>query len=241
MKTKLISLTIFSIALFYICWGISQLISIKTEQSLLSSLLFSIVFTGIIGAFIPIYFKNRFRWSYNKPSSSKIIGYVFLILAIIFSTALSGAFVKVIELKYSWDLILKYILLFFPMSLGIGLFAFLLIPNTIQGWENNKIKSVLLVVSISIFFFLSFYIDSLFQDIELAATMCFIGLLLGLGYLFLRNFWIVYLSLFIIMLVNTLADNKYDEYSFWIVIFSTLLSLTILTIDFIKNRKLSKK
>ena len=237
MKTKLF----FSIVLFYICWGISQLISIKTQQSLLSSLLFSIVFTGLIGAFIPIYFKNRFHWSYNKPSSSKILGYVFLILAIVFSTALSGAFVKVIELKYSWDLILKYILLFFPMSLGIGFFAFLLIPNTKQGWENNKIKSVLLVVSISIFFFLSFYIDSLFQDIELAATMAIIGLLLGLGYLFLRNFWIVYSALFIIMLVNTLADNKYDEYSFWIVIISTLLSLIILMFDFIKNKNTSKK
>ena len=127
------------------------------------------------------------------------------------------------------------------MSLGIGLFAFLLIPNTIQGWENNKIKSVLLVVSISIFFFLSFYIDSLFQDIELAATMAIIGLLLGLGYLFLRNFWIVYSALFIIMLVNTLADNKYDEYSFWIVIISTLLSLIILMFDFIKNKNTSKK
>jgi uncharacterized membrane-anchored protein len=98
-------------------------------------------------------------------------------------------------------------------------------------------KSVLLILSISIFFFLSFYVDSLFQDIELAATMGFIGLLLGLSYLFLGNFWVVYTTLFIIMLVNTLADNKYDEYSYWVVIVSTLLSLTILTFDFIKNRK----
>ncbi len=123
------------------------------------------------------------------------------------------------------------------MSLGIGLFAFLLIPNMIQDWNKNKIKSVLLVFSISFFFFLSFYVDSLFQDIELAATMGFIGLLLGLSYVFLGNFWVVYLALFIIMLVNTLADNKYDEYSYWVVIVSTLLSLTILMFDFIKNRK----
>ncbi len=68
--------------------------------------------------------------------------------------------------------------------------------------------------------------------------MAFIGLLLGLAYLFLRNFWLVYSTLFLIMLVNTLADNKYDEYNFWIVIISTILSLTILTFDFIKNRKL---
>lgn len=126
------------------------------------------------------------------------------------------------------------------MSLGIGLFAFLLIPNMIQDWNKNKIKSVLLVFSISFFFFLSFYVDSLFQDIELAATMGFIGLLLGLSYIFLGNFWVVYLTLFIIMLVNTLADNKYDEYSYWVVIVSTLLSLTLLMFDFVKNRKNKK-
>ncbi|MGB4655629.1 MAG: hypothetical protein WBH98_09385 [Bacteroidales bacterium] len=240
MKTKSTYILLFSIVLFYICWGVAQQISIRTQYSLLSSLLFSIVFTGIVGCIIPIYFKNKFRWSYNKPSSNKALGYIFLVLAIIFSTVLSGAFVKVVELNYSWTLILKYILLFFPMSLGIGLFAFLLIPNTIQDWEKNIKKSVFLVISISIFFFLSFYVDSLFRDVELASTMGFIGLLLALGYLFLGNFWIVYLSLFIIMLVNTLSDNKYDDYNYWIVIISTLLSLTILTIDFIKNTKLSK-
>ncbi|HPY81293.1 MAG TPA: hypothetical protein PK548_05595 [Bacteroidales bacterium] len=144
-------------------------------------------------------------------------------------------------MEYSGSIILKYILLFFPMSLGVGLFAFLLIPNMIQGWEKNKMKSVLLVISISIFFFFSFYMDSLFQDVELAITMGFIGLLLGVGYLFLRNFWIVYLALFIIMLVNTLSDNKYDEYSYWVVIVSTLLSLAILTFDFIKNKNKKKE
>ncbi|HHT22262.1 MAG TPA: hypothetical protein GXZ87_02965 [Bacteroidales bacterium] len=238
MKRKSTTLVILSIAVFYIGWGISQLISIKTQQLLLSSLFFSIVFTGLIGSFIPIFLKNRFHWNYNKSASNKIAGYLFLIVAILFSTILSGALFNVIELRYSWNLMLKYILLFFPMSLGIGLFAFLLIPNTIQDWEKNKINSVLLIISISIFFFLSFFIDSLLQDIELAATMGVIGLLLGVSYLFLRNFWIVYSALFIIMLVNTLADNKYDEYNYGIVVISTLLSLTILTFDFIKNRNL---
>ena len=241
MKTKLPLLAILSVALFYIGWGVSQLISIKTQQSLLSSLLFSIVFTGIIGTFIPIFFKNKFRWSYNKPSSNKIVGYLFLVLAVLFSTVLSGAFIKVIELKYSWSLMLKYILLFFSMSLGISLFAFLLIPNTIQDWKKNKMKGALLIISISIFFFISFFVDSLFQDIELAATMGVIGLLLGVSYLFLRNFWIIYLALFIIMIVNTLADNKYDEYSYGVVIVSTLLSLAILMYDFRKNRNLLKE
>lgn len=230
-----------SIAFFYIGWGVSQLIGIKMHNSLLSSLLFSFVFTGLIGTFIPIYFKNIFNWKYKKSSSNKIAGYFFLILAVIFSTLLSGAFVKVIELNYSWNLILKYVLLFFPMSLGIGLFAFLLIPNVIYNWEKSRNKSILLIASISIFFFISFYVDSLFQDIELAATMGVIGLLLGVSYLFLRNFWIIYLALFIIMIVNTLADNKYDEYSYGVVIVSTLLSLAILMYDFRKNRNLLKE
>jgi uncharacterized membrane-anchored protein len=108
----------------------------------------------------------------------------------------------------------------------------------VTGWRNDKKKSVLLVIAIGIFFFLSFYIDSLFQDLELAATMGVIGLLLGFAYLFLRNFWVVCSALFVIMLVNTLADNKYDDYSYWVVIVSTLLSLTILTFDILMNNKL---
>lgn len=226
--------TVFSFALLYICWGVSQLVSIKTQHSLLSSLLFSTVFTGLAGALVPIYLKNRFRWSYNRPSSNRPLGYLFLVLALVFSTVLSGALIKVVELQYSWDLILKYILLFFPMSLAIGLYAFLLIPNVIRDLKG--LKSASLVFSISVFFFLSFYVDSLFQDISLAATMGLIGLLLGLGYLFLRNFWVVYSVLFIIMLVNTMADNKYDDYNLGVVIVSTLLSLTILAFDLVKNK-----
>lgn len=235
MKTKPLHLAFLSIAFFYIGWGVSQLIGIKMHNSLLSSLLFPFVFTGLIGTFIPIFFKNIFNWKYKRLSSNKIAGYFFLILAVIFSTLLSGAFVKVIDLNYSWNLILKYVLLFFPMSLGIGLFAFLLIPNVIYNWEKSRNKSILLIASISIFFFISFYVDSLFQDIELAATMGLIGILLGLAYFFIRNFWVVYSVLFIIMLVNTLADNKYDEYSYWVVAISSILSLVILLFDFIKN------
>jgi len=237
MKTNPFFLGIFLIVVFYLFWGVSQFVGIKMRQPLPSSLLFSIAFTGLIGCFIPIYFKNKFHWNYNEPSSNRIIGYLFLVVAIVFSTILSGALLKIVELNYSWIIILKYILLFFPMSLGLGLFVFLLIPNMICEWQNNKKKSALLVILISAFFFFSFYVDSLFQDIALAVTMGFIGLLLGLGYLFLRSFWIVYPVLFIIMLVNTLADNKYDEYNFAIVIVSTLLSATILVVDFMRSRK----
>jgi len=236
LKTQSLVCGLLSIALFYISWGISQFISIEMHYPLLSSLLFSIVFTGIIGCFLPLYLKNRFRWDYNKPSLNRVSGYLFLLLAITFSTLLSGALFKVVKLEYARIMILKYILLFFPMSLGIGLFAFLLIPNMIQDWQSSKPKSVLLVISIGIFFFLAFYVDSLFQDMALAGTMGLIGLLLGLSYLFLGNFWVVCSALFIIMIVNTLADNKYDDYNYWIVIVSTLLSLTILMLDFTKNK-----
>lgn len=240
MKIRLIVISLSIIALFFISWGLAQFIAIEMQKTLLSSIIFSILFTGIIGCVIPIYLKNSLQWSYNRTSSSKITGYVFLMLAIIFSTLFSGALIKVIKLGYSWNIFLKYVFLFFPLSLAIGLFAFLLIPNTIRDWESNKVKGALLVISISIFFFLAFYIDSLFQDIALAATMGFIGLLLGLGYFFLRKFWVVYSALFIIMLVNTLADNKYDDYSYRIVFAGTLISLSVLIIDFIHNKKLTK-
>lgn len=237
MKTKSTLWILLLVLIFYISWAIPQFIILKSQNSLLPNLIFSTIFTGLIGCLAPIYLKNKYQWTYNKKSSKKIAGYLFLIIAIVFSIVLSGSLFKVIELKYSWIMILKYILLFFPMSLGIGLFAFLLIPNSISGWTNSRPKSILMIFLISVFFFLGFYIDSLFHNIELAGIMGFIGLLLGLSYFFLRKFWIVYFTLFLIILINTLADNQYNEYQYWIVITSTLISLLIIFFDYLKNKK----
>jgi hypothetical protein len=237
MKRRLTIWTIMSIAIFYISWGIPQFIKYKINDNILSNIIFSIIFTGVVGCCIPIFFKNKLEWTFNRPGSKRVIGFLLLVITILFGTLLSGAIFKVIELEYSWIIILKYVLLFFPMSLAISLFAFLMIPNTINGWMSNKAKGLFLVISIALFFFFAFYTDTLFRDIELAGIMGFLGLLFGLCYYFLRNFWMVYFGFFITMLINTLADNKYDEYQFWIVITSTLFSLIVLGIDLIKNRR----
>ena len=225
-----------AIIFFYSLWGISQLLNIKVENSILPHILFSIIFTGIAGCLIPIMLKNTYEWTYDRTDSKNILGLFFLVFTVIFGTIFSGAIFQVIKLHYSLGMVIKYVLLFFPMSLAISLFAFLVIPNLIDGWTNKKSKAILLVSSIALFFFISFLIDSLFTDMSFAGIMGLLGLLFGISYIFLRNFWIIYLGFFITMLINTLAENKHDEYQYWIVILSTLLSLLILLYDYLKNK-----
>jgi hypothetical protein len=225
-----------SILLFYISWGVPQLLSQKMGNSILPDLIFSTIFTGIAGCLIPIIIKNKFNLTYNQARSRKILGFVILIFTILFSTVFSEAIFQVIELNYSSLMIIKYIFLFLPMSLAISLFAFHLIPNTIDQL-NIKAKGLVTVFAIAVFFFFGFLVDTVFGELELASIMGFLGLMFGLSYIFLRNFFIVYIGFFITMLINTLAENKYDEHLVWLVILSTTISFSIIGYDYLKNRK----
>jgi hypothetical protein len=236
MNKELTIITVIALIAFYLAWGIPQLLVQKMDGSTYPDFLFSTVFTGITGCLVPILIKNKFDLTYNRSVKRRILGILILILTILFGTIGSGAFIEAVKIDYSFLLILKYILLFIPMSLGISLFAFHLIPHVIDKL-NTKAKDLITVVSIGVFFFIGFLIDSVFGDFELAGIMGVLGILFGLSYIFIRNFWIVYLGFFLTMLTNTLAENKYDEHSYWIVIMSTLISLIIIAFDLLETRK----
>jgi hypothetical protein len=157
---------------------------------------------------------------------------VSLVIGLIFSGALHNTF----KIGYSVEVVLKYILLFFPMPLGISLFAFLILPRLLDKINLNNLTN-LTVTSIltGAFFFIGFFIDSSFANMELAFTMAFLGIFFGLSNWFTKNFWITFFGFFTTVLCNTLSDGKYNNYPLIIVLISTLLSFGILAFDLKKK------
>ncbi len=152
------------------------------------------------------------------------------LLTLVSGVVFSGALTKTIELGYSAIIVLKYALLFFPMTLGISLFVFLLIPGLINKYFlSNPLNLIVTSISTWPFFFIGFFIDSTFGNIELAFTMAFLGLFFGLSNWFTKQFWITFPGFFITVLFNTLSEGKYGDYSFIIVLASTIISLIILS------------
>lgn len=228
---KLAKITILSLLFFYLSWGTAQYIAQETNEGVFSKVLFSLIFTCLSGCLIPILIKGKFRIAYNRKSKNSLAGWIFIVITVLLGVFGSGAFNKFIELNYSFFVFLKYVLLFFNMSLAISLFAFLIIPEVLSS-ISEKSKGLITVLTIGLFFFIGFEVDTLLKDTELAFTMGLLGFLFGMAYYFLKNFWIVFFALYGTILINTLSENKYDDFPFWILIVSCAISITILLVDF---------
>jgi len=229
-----------ALLLYYVCWGIPQFFNkYNILTPYLNDWFFSVMYTGVAGCLFPIILRNKFKVSYFHKSCipNKIAGLSLLALSLVFGLLFSGAVINTIKLGYTIDTIIKHILLFFPMSLGLSLFAFLIFPGVINSFNFNRIINLVITcISTSCFFFIGFFVDSTLGNIKLAFTMAFMGLFFGLSNWFIKNFWITFTGFFITMLFNTMAEDKYSNYPFLIVIVSTSISFLIILIDVIKNK-----
>jgi hypothetical protein len=235
---KLIKISIVSLLFFYVSWWLAQYIAQETKEGIFSKVFFSFIFTCLSGCLIPVLIKNSFAIAYNQKPKNRLIGWIFIVVTVLSGVFGSGAFIKFIELDYSFLIFLKYVLLFFNMSLAISFFAFLIIPELLKN-ISLKSKGIITVLAIGLFLFIGFEVDTLFRDTALSITMGIMGLLFGIAYYFLKNFWIVFFALFINILINTLSENKYDDYPFWILVLSCVLSISIILFEF-KQQKINK-
>ena len=218
-----------SLFVFYICWGFPQISNTYgiIENKLFLSTFFSIVYTGLAGCLLPILLINKFDIKANTSDrilTKSIIGYLFLIITLVFTVFFSNALSDTLSHNYSPIIYIKYVLLFFPMSLALSLYGFILIPALFQQMNNKLLKAIFTVISTGLFFALGFFIDSSFGSIELAITLSIIGLMLSIANILIKNFWVVFVGFFIIMLFNTLGEAKYIDNNIYIVIASSLLS-----------------
>lgn len=227
--------------IFYLGWGIPQFFDKNNILNpYINNWFFSVFFTGITGCLFPIIIRNKLGLEYIKKTKVRnfIIGIIVLIITLIVSIVFSDALSKVLQLKYTLTNIFKYVFLFIPMSFGLSIFAFLLIPRLIDQLSVSKITNFIISsILTGCFFFIGFFIDTTFGDIELAATMAILGILFAISNFLTKNFWLTFIAFFLTMLFNTLAENKYDEYP-WIILFvSIVITSSIIISDLIVKIK----
>jgi len=106
--------------------------------------------------------------------------------------------------------VIKYLLLFPPMALGLCLHSFFLIPRTIESLMGDKPSTLWLAVGGSaVSIGLGFWVDQLFSNFEIAIVMMVLGIFFGFGAILTRFVYLTYLFFLPTMLVNTLSEGKY--------------------------------
>jgi len=210
-----------SYIIFLTAWGVSQMAFPDWEGGwgVARCLFWGIVYLGIAGTALPLYIARKFDLAMSDPdvpAKRFIIGTAALLIAVGVGVFMSGSFDRVMEIRPPAAVVLKYLLLFAPMAAALTLHCLFLVPAAVTGalGGHNGAMSLAIVVS-ALSMGLGFLVDARFDSTENAVTMTVLGLLFGTGAVLTRSVSLTAFVFFLVMLSNTLAEGKYNDYPWY--------------------------
>jgi|GEM_PF-6435598 len=220
MKTKsneILFSTALSYAAFLLTWGIGQALDLWLGESgvFIQLTFFMVVYIALTGIAIPLVLARRFGFPIHAPTTkwNMLGGMGALLLVSILGIFFSDALPLLKASPPSLGGIIKYLLLFIPMSLGICLQCFFLIPRSLEAvFPKRRWTSIVVVLSSVIAIGAGFWVDQLFVSFELALIQMYLGIFFAVGALLTRSLPLTYAFYVVTMLFNTLSEGKYYAY-----------------------------
>jgi len=234
------------VVVYLTSWGLLQWLGRALEgwAEALSLALFMMLYVAASGILLPLNVGSKAGLRLREPSRGwrPWVGALLLIVALGAGLLGSGVLTELLATPPGWTVILKYMLLFLPMSLAVALVSFWLVPLTVLKRFGSGLGGTLTAVAAGgVVSFLGFWVDGLFGDPATALIMGFLGLLLTAAVVFLRSIWLVYPVFALLMLTNTLVEGKYHGVSWWALGVGFAVALAALIVGLRGGRKGVKK
>ncbi len=226
-KKQAIWVTI-SVVVYIGTWGLIQYLPTVYGESWVFELLFCVVAQVGTGLIVALVLSRKFdvRMAGGGTKRGWIIGSLLLAVVLILATFQSGALGQVIENPPGVEDVAKYLCLFVPMCLAIYFQFFFLVPMTVEKVLGTNILGRSVAVVISAFCVgVGFFADGV-GDLELALTMLMLGFFFGAGAVLTRSFWATFSVFIVVMLINTLAEAKYFDH-LWPVLIAEAVIATV--------------
>ena len=250
-KTRKILLwTLIAYATFLCSWGAGMVISRTMASRFWSLLLFYAIYIAPFGLFLPLLVSRKFGIEPHKPRGKwrTIAGIGVFIVFIVFGVFFSDALPLISANPPTLAIIIKYLLLFIPMGLGITLQCFFLIPRLTEnklgsGWWSAVIAVIASGLALGVCFFVDRFFDAapMKEVIEVSATMGALGLVCGTGALLTRSVYITAPVFITVMVLNTLSEAKYFDESWGALIAGFLLSALAVVLPLLIIKKPGRK
>ncbi len=218
-NTRLIATTAAAFLAWVAAWGALQFLHLRVgvEPRWLIELFFTGGYAAGLGVALPLWISARFGLSPRPPERRRArlaAGWALHATAALLALVGSGVAAELLTAPPAPVKVLRYVLLFVPMSLGIGLMCFHLLPRVVEcvlppGWPRAVLALLLPCAAI----FVGFCADTLLTDLPLAGTMALIVLLVGAAERLIRRLGASCLVLYVIVTLNTLNDAQHDDFN----------------------------
>jgi len=235
---KILLPVVVSYVAFLLAWGFSQALELWLNENgtFFQVTFFMVVYTALTGIAIPLALARRFGFELHEQTSGwrSVIGYLALGIVLAMSVFFSDALPLLRENPPTLAGVFKYVLLFVPMALGICLQCFFLIPRSLEAALPGRWWTPVLAVAASALSVgLGFWVDKLFQTTEYAVIQTLLGIFLGLGIVLTRSFYWTYACYLVAILVNTLSEGKYFQFSWGALVIGFLAACLGLSVNFL--------
>ncbi len=163
----------------------------------------------------------------RRSRTSVAIGSAALVVALVLGLGASGAMATVLADAPSPGVIVRYLILFPGMAFAVTLYCFWLVPRAVRrALGGGPMATVAAALAGSLAVAIGFWADGLGQDAGLAATQALVGFAVVTGALLTDSRGATYATYFAIMLVNTLAEDKYGAIAWWALILGGIAVVT---------------
>lgn len=199
-----------------------------------------LISVGIASIGFPLFLKDN-GMGFNIPAEKKRLtaGVCFLLAAFIFEAVLNGSWFKILAGNPPDLLRFKYVLAVLPVALAITLQFFLVVQWLLKE-HFNKI-SIIPAAMLSAMYpgllisVLYKFNTEAFVIVYTASLLAFFGMILS------KNFFMTFISMFLIIYSNTLSNNMLAGLPAKLVIPLFIFSLVIMIVFLIKKAESSVK
>ena len=219
------------VAAFLASWGLLQWMgrALAGRTDALALALFMVLYIAVAGILLPLMVGGRAGLRLHEPMRGwkPWVGALFAVVALAAGLLGSGVLERLSETWPGWLTVLKYLLLFLPMSLAVCLVCFWLVPQmVVKGLGSGLWGTLAAVAAGGAVSLIGFWVDGLFGDLETALILGILGLFFTAAAILTGSFWKVYPVFALLMLANTLAEGKYHGVSWWALVIGFVAALT---------------
>lgn len=233
-----------SVLVWVIAWYVAQILAhaLGAPGRLFTLTVFTVGYAALAGVALALATARRIALPLRPPTAPlrRRAGYVVLAATVGVGVIGGGAAADLAASPPAPDVVLKYVLLFAPMALGVTLQAFVLTPGAVERAARRTrlapIAGPLAVVAGAAVVGLGFWADQRLLTTDLAVVQACLGAGFATGAVLSRDAVTTAVAYFAVMLPNTLAEDKYAAFPWAPVVLGAVVTASAVALTLRSRR-----
>lgn len=200
-----------------------------------SEILRLFVVAGLLGIMMPVLLGRKINLPYDRTVTKKriIAGMALFTGALVLEITFFSSWFTILSTNPDDIIRIKHLLTTLPLTIALTLLFYFLLPETIERvlGTGPAARALALIVPAGALG-LTLYAETGFTRTDMLVIMTCVGFLAAAGHLLTDKFFLTFVTVFLAVYANSLAELRYDGFSWPVAIAGFIFCLLLLVAGF---------